>query len=99
MLPGASLEAVVDALRHFPAPQWQTLLRRLRAQKVTVNVDLARRRPQPRRTVEQLLNDVQRMPTTAAGGAPLKILIREVRLLAPPRWKASVRSAQSRLRS
>jgi TIR domain len=97
MLPGASLEAVVDALRHFPAAQWKTLLNRLRAQKVVVNVDLESRRPQSRRTVEQLLNQVQRMPTPPGGRLPLGVLMEQAAALAPPKWKPSVKIARSRL--
>jgi hypothetical protein len=97
MLPGASLEAVVDALRHFPAAHWKTLLRRLSAQKIVVDVDLAPRGPQARRTVEQFLNQVQRMPMPPDGLAPLRVLMKHVTALAPPKWKASVKRAQLRL--
>jgi hypothetical protein len=96
MLPGASLEAVVDALRHFPTPHWKTLLRQLRAQKIVVDIDLAPRVPQARRTVEQFLNQIQRMPPSG-GPAPLRVLMKHVTALAPPKWKASVKRAQSRL--
>ena len=97
MLPGASLEAVVDALRHFSAAQWNTLLRRLRAQKIAVDPELARRHPQPRRIVEQMLNQIQRMPTPRGSRPPLCALLEQVTALAPAKWKASVKRAQSRL--
>lgn len=97
MLPGASLEAVVDALRHFPSAQWHTLLRKLRAQRIAVDVDLTRRVPQPRRTVEQLLTQVQRMTAPRGDRPPLQVLIEQVTALAPQKWKASVKRAQARL--
>jgi len=97
MLPGASLEAVVDALRHFRTAQWDTLLRKLGAQKITVDVDLSSRSPQPRRTVEQVLNGIQRMPMLAGGRSPLSLFLEQVVALAPSKWKESVKTARSQI--
>jgi hypothetical protein len=100
MLPGASREAVVDALRHFSGGKWKTLLTRLRDANIVVEIDLAPRRIQPRRVVEQLLNDVQRTlvpPGDLASPSPLYFLINQVAALTPKKWKASVDHACTRL--
>lgn len=96
MLPGGSLETVVDALRHFPTKDWKTLLARLRSHGLTVDPELEPRVPQPRRVVEQFLNQIQRL-SMPAGRRPLPLLMEEVTALAPARWKPSVKRAQSRL--
>ena len=98
MVPGASKEAVVDALRHFPASKWQKLLTRLRDANITVEIDLAPQGMQPRWMVEQLLSDVQRiMPSDPKTESPLGFLIDQVAVLTPKKWKASVDSARARL--
>jgi hypothetical protein len=100
MLPGASKEAVVDALRHFPATKWRTLEKRLSRANIAVEINLTPDRLQPRRTAEQLLNDVQRTlvpPGSPASPSPLGFLMDQVAALTPKKWKPSVNHACARL--
>lgn len=59
LLLGASREAIIDAIRHVPAPGFAKLTDSLRGQGVEIEVNPVRRKVQPRHVAEAVFRNVQ----------------------------------------